>query len=158
MTSSRSGDDDGPPNPPPPSDSDQPDEPPPNDDDVPEPSDDVDVPSSSSSGIYGLNEDPGFNLFRGVGFTGTSGGFDGQPATGEAAEIEQQAARNARARSRAKRLAEVADSRARLQANAYTGKQGAFTRHWDIMTVRKYRRPTMMEALTDYNKKNRRGS
>ena len=82
----------------------------------------------------------------------------GQPATGEAAEIEQHAARNARARSRAKRLAEVADSRARLQANAYTGKQGAFTRHWDIMTVRKYRRPTMMEALTDYNKKNRRGS
>ena len=91
-------------------------------------------------------------------FTGTSGGFDGQPATREAAKVEQKAMRNARAMSRAKRLAEVADSQARLKANAYTGAQGAFTRHWDIMTVRRYRRPTMIEALADYNKKKRRGS
>ena len=57
---------------------------------------------------------------------------------------------------RAKRLAEVADAQARLKANAYTGTRGAFNRHWDIMTVRKYRRPTQMEALTDYEKTRRR--
>eukprot|EP01043_Picozoa_sp_COSAG02_P042903 COSAG02_NODE_3689_length_6380_cov_11.454705_1_plen_227_part_00 len=45
-------------------------------DGAPEPSDDAAAPSTS--GIYGVSEDPGFKLFRGVEFTGTSGGFEGR--------------------------------------------------------------------------------
>jgi hypothetical protein len=55
-------------------------------------------------------------------------------------------------KAKEKRLKDKADARDRLKRGAYKGINGPFLRFWDQMTVQKFKRPTRMEALVEYQR------